>query len=318
MKHALKMAIAAAILCGGQGLAQDNDSNEDGLRIYKSEPKVVETVATQAVPVAVSAFDAEILEWREVSAEDLLLITTTHGTTAIELNDAFAPNHAQRIRDLARAEFFNGEYFYRVIDGFVAQGGVQHDERMTGWENLENENDRPLTEGAMTPLGNADLFTANVGHSMDGFPMAQDAELGREWLLHCPGAMAMARDTDPDTGGTEFYIVLDAQRYLDRNLTVFGRVIDGMQYIQKLERGDRAIESGVIQPPRTGDEILSAVIAADLPEGERPSYLVQQPGTEAFEDSKTERRVRTADFFYRKPPEVLDICGFEVPVRRVE
>ena len=70
---------------------------------------------------------------------------------------------------------------------------------------------------------------------MDGFAVARDADLGREWLLHCPGAMAMARDDDPDTGSTEFYIVLDAQRYLDRNLTVFGRVLSGMEHIQALQ-----------------------------------------------------------------------------------
>ena len=237
--------------------------------------------------------------------------------TAIELNPDFAPGHAARLRELVRGGFYDGEYFYRVIDGFVAQGGVQHDERMGDWAGITNENDRDLRAGTMTPLGNADLFASEVGHSADGFAMAQDKTLDREWLLHCPGAMAMARDNDPDSGGTEFYITLAPQRYLDRNLTVFARVIDGMQYIQKLERGDRAIDSGVIQPPRTGDSIISMKLAADLPEEARPTYLVRRPGTDAFEAAKTARRVRTAEFFYRKPPEVLDICGFEVPVRKL-
>ena len=256
--------------------------------------------------------------WREVAPENLILITTVHGVTAVELNTDFAPEHAKRLRTLVKAGFYDGEYFYRVIDGFVAQGGVQHDERMGDWSGIANENDRPVRQDVMTPLGNADLFAPRVGHSADGFAMAQDDELDREWLLHCPGAMAMARDNDPDSGGTEFYIALAPQRYLDRNLTVFGRVIDGMQYIQKLERGDRAIESGVIQLPRTGDKIISMKMASDLPEDERPTYLVQRPGTDTFEASKTARRVRTAEFFYRKPPEVLDICSFDVPVKRVE
>lgn len=256
--------------------------------------------------------------WRTVAAEDLLLITTVYGTTAIELNNDFAPRHAERMRALARAEFYDGEYFYRVIEGFVAQAGVQHEDRMTDWENLENENSRALTENTMTPLGNEDLFAPAVGHSVDGFAMAQDVGLGEEWLLHCPGAMAMARDADPDTGATEFYIALAPQRYLDRNLTVFGRVIAGFQYLQKLERGNRAVENGVIQAPRTGDEMISVRIAADLPEAERPVFQVQLAGTDLFEASKTAKRVREDAFFYRKPPEVLDICGFEVPVRLVE
>lgn len=257
-------------------------------------------------------------DWRTVAPEDLLLITTVHGTTAIELNTDFAPRHAERMRALTRAEFYDGEYFYRVIEGFVAQAGVQHEDRMTDWENLENENSRALSENTMSPLGNDDLFAPAVGHSADGFAMAQDTALGEEWLLHCPGALAMARDVDPDTGGTEFYITLAPQRYLDRNLTIFGRVIDGMQYLQKLERGDRAVENGVIQAPRTGDEMLSVKIAADLPEAERPVFQVQVSGTDLFEASKTAKRVRDDAFFYRRPPEVLDICGFEVPVRRIE
>ncbi len=168
---------------------------------------------------------------------------------------------------------------------------------------------------ALLTLGNGDLFAETVGH-IDGFAVGRSAELGREWLLHCPGAMAMARDEDPDSGGTEFYIVLDAQRYLDRNLTVFGRVIDGMQYIQKLRRGDRAIESGVIQAPAQGDEIISMQLASEIDAAKRPSYRVMVTPSAAFEDAKTAKRVRAEAFFYRRPPETLDICGFEVPVEK--
>ena len=202
-----------------------------------------------------------------------------------------------------------------MIDAFVAQGGLQDDEAIEPFPTLENENDRPITDAKLVPLGNADLFAPIVGH-IDGFAAGRSESLEREWLLHCPGALAMARDTDPDSGSTEFYIVLDAQRYLDRNLTIFGRVIDGMQYVQKLKRGDRAIESGVIQAPEVGDEILSMTVAADMADAIRPKYQVQAMPSQAFEDAKTEKRVRDEDFFYRKPPEVLDICGFEVPVRR--
>lgn len=256
--------------------------------------------------------------WRAVDAENLLLIETRYGVTAIELNQDFAPAHVAQIRKLTRAGAYDGAFFYRVIDGFVAQAGLQDETATEAWPTLENENDRALSEAAYTPLGNDDLFAGDVGHSASSFAMARDEALGREWLLHCPGAMAMARDADPDSGSTEFYIVLDAQRYLDRNLTVFGRVIDGMQYIQKLERGDRAIESGVIQAPRTGDKMISVRIASDIDEADRPGFEVMQPGTGAFETAKADKRVRSDPFFYRTPPEVLDICGFEVPVRESE
>lgn len=254
-------------------------------------------------------------DWRDVAPENLILIETRYGDITVELNPDFAPNHANQFRKLVRDDVYNGIRFYRVIERFVAQGGLKEDEVIEQFPTLTNENDRPLSEAPFVPLGNADLFAPVVGH-IDGFAVGRSQSLGTEWLLHCPGALAMARDNDPDSGSTEFYIVLDAQRYLDRNLTVFGRVIDGMQYVQKLKRGVRAIESGVIQPPEVGDEILSMTVAADMDAAIRPSYQVQAMPTQAFEDAKTEKRVRDNEFFYRKPPEVLDICGFEVPVRK--
>ena len=255
-------------------------------------------------------------DWRDVSPENMILIETTYGDIVIELNTDFAPNHANQFRQLVRDDVYNGIHFYRVIDAFVAQGGLEDDAAIEAFPTLENENDRPLSEATLVPLGNADLFAPIVGH-IDGFAAGRSESLEREWLLHCPGALAMARDTDPDSGSTEFYIVLDAQRYLDRNLTIFGRVIDGMQYVQKLKRGDRAVGNGVIQAPEKGDQILSMTVAADMDAMIRPQYQVQNMPTQAFEDAKTAKRVREEDFFYRKPPEVLDICGFEVPVRKL-
>jgi peptidylprolyl isomerase len=254
-------------------------------------------------------------DWRDVSPENLILVETVYGDIVIELNPDFAPNHAAQFRMLVRDDVYNGIRFYRVIDAFVAQGGLQDEALIENYPTLKNENDRPISEAAFVPLGNADLFAPKVGH-IDGFAVGRSETLGSEWLLHCPGALAMARDNDPDSGSTEFYIVLDAQRYLDRNLTVFGRVIDGMQHVQKLKRGIRAIESGVIQEPEVGDEILSMTVAADMDPVIRPAYQVQAMPTQAFEDAKTAKRVREEDFFYRKPPEMLDICGFEVPVRK--
>lgn len=269
-----------------------------------------ETTVTEAEIASALAPD-----WRDVAPENLILIETPYGDIVVELNPDFAPNHADQFRQLVRDDVYNGTRFYRVIDTFVAQGGLQDDDVIEQYPTLKNENDRPLSDAKFVPLGNADLFAPMVGH-IDGFPVGRSESLQSEWLLHCPGALAMARDTDPDSGSTEFYIVLDAQRYLDRNLTIFGRVIDGMQYVQKLKRGIRAIESGVIQAPEVGDEIMSMTVAADMDRVIQPKYQVQAMPTQAFEDAKTAKRVRDAEFFYRKPPEVLDICGFETPVRK--
>ena len=298
MRKFATFAAAASLMFGGVACAQSAQERES-----------VVASAAQSAPAE--------SHWREVDPDDLVLIETVHGTTALELNISFAPKHAKRFRQMVRAGAYDGEYFYRVIDGFVAQAGLQDEDKISEWPPLDNENDRSLSLEPFTPLGNDDLFAQKVGHTGTGFAMARDTELAREWLLHCPGAVAMARDNDPDSGGTEFYVALDAQRYLDRNLTVFARVIDGMQYLQKLERGDRAIASGVIQAPNTGDEMISVRLGSDIAEADRPTYLVMRTRSDAFEAAKTARRVRTADFFYRTPPAILDICDFDVPVRRV-
>ena len=258
--------------------------------------------------------DAASPEWVPIPAENLLLIDTEKGPVTVELNPAFAPEHAARMRALSASGTMDGQRFYRVIESFVAQGGLKDEAAIEDWATLENENDRPYGGERFVPLGNEDLFAPEVGH-IDGFPVGRNADLEQEWLLHCPGAMAMARDTDPDSGSTEFYIVLDAQRYLDRNLTIFGRVIDGMEHVQALKRGERAIENGVIQPPEKGDLIERFRVASDLPEDERPAWEKMDTTSEAFEAFKTSLRVRDNEFFYRKPPEVLDICSFTAPVR---
>lgn len=287
MRHALTSLLLATVLAGGTACAQ---TGEEGTA---DAPEVAQTQAADLPPSN---------DWRAVDPDDLVLIETQYGTTALELNISFAPNHTERFREMVRAGAYDGEYFYRVIDRFVAQAGLKDEDQISAWPPLRNENDRPSSFEPFIKLGNDDLFAQTVGHTGTGFAMARDTELAREWLLHCPGAVAMARDTDPDSGGTEFYIVLDAQRYLDRNLTVFARVIDGMEYIQKLERGNRAIESGVIQSPRTGDQMRRVRIAADIPEAERPTYLVMRARTGAFEAAKTAKRNRNEPFFYRTPP----------------
>ncbi|WP_300376172.1 peptidylprolyl isomerase [Henriciella sp.] len=266
-----------------------------------------------AIPAGFAQEEAS--DWRAVAPENLLLIDTGKGRITIELNPDFAPGHVDRIRELAEAGVLDGETFYRVIDGFVAQGGLNEEGAVDAWPALENENDRPYGGEDFIELGNRDLFAPEVGH-IDGFAVGRNQLLQEEWLLHCPGAVAMARDTGPDTAATEFYIVLDAQRYLDRNLTVFGRVIDGMKNVQALKRGDREIENGVIQAPDEGDEIIDFYMASSLPEDERPQWEVMETNSIAFEDFKVAKRIRNEEFFYRQPPQVLDICSFSVPARQ--
>lgn len=267
---------------------------------------------------AAAAIAARADEWRTVDPDDLVVMDVSYGRILIELSPAFAPKHAERFRALVRAKFYDGKSFYRVIDGFVAQGGIGEgdDKKTPEWPPLKAEFDRKiLNDVTFVPLGSPDLFADEVGH-VDGFPVGRDWKDGRMWLLHCPGTVAMARDNDPDTGGTEFYVPIGhAPRRLDRNLTAFGRVLEGMQYLQKLNRGDPNVESGVIQDASKRDPIVRVQMAADMPASERPSIQVMDTTSKEFADFKAQRRNPAPDF-YKKPWPNLDICAFNAKVQR--
>ncbi len=258
--------------------------------------------------------------WRPVDPDNLVLIDTKYGETAVELAPAFAPAHVARLRALIRAHFYDGQSFYRVIDGFVAQGGIGEgdDKKLKDWPPLKAEFDRPLGgDTVFTPLGSPDLFAPEAGH-VDGFPAGRDAKEGREWIIHCPGTFAFARDDKPDTAATEFYIVIgEAPRRLDRNLTAFGRVIDGLQYLQKLQRGDPDVAAGVIADAARRDAILGIRLASDVPQAERPKYEVMRTESAAFAQFKASKTNPAPGFYVRQPPPILDICLAPVPVRRV-
>jgi len=268
-------------------------------------------------------------DWRPVDPDNLVLIGTKYGEVAVELSPAFAPKHVERMRALIRAHFFDGTNFYRVIEGFVAQGGVGEDTASTAnkpvdpatlkkWPEMKAEFERPWgPDVQFTPSGSPDLFAKQTGH-VDGFPVGRDPRKKTEWIIHCPGTFAFARDNAADTASTEFYIVIgEAPRRLDRNLTAFGRVLDGMQYVQKLNRGDPEVDNGVIADKAKQDPIAYMKLASDMPEAERPHYEVMRTDSKAFAAWKKNKKNPAPGFYIRQPPPILDICLAPVPVRKI-
>ena len=267
-------------------------------------------------------------DWRAVDPNNVVLIDTKYGQVVVELAPEFAPKHAERLRALIRAHFYDGLSFYRVIDGFVAQGGIGEGTASTKdhpdaakdlekkWPPLKAEFDRASTPSPVfLSLGNPDLQAPEVGFE-DGFPVARDPKDGREWLIHCPGTFAFARDNDPDTASTEFYIVIgQSPRRLDRDLTAFGRVLRGMDVLQKLQRGDPDVESGVIQDVSKRDAIIKMSLASERPVTERLEFQVLRTESKFFADSVNARRHPTSPFYFRQPSPNLDICGVPVKVR---
>jgi peptidylprolyl isomerase len=256
---------------------------------------------------------AEDPTWREVDPQNLVFMDLFEGQVVIELNPTFAPKTVQQFRQLVQDRFYEGLSFYRVIDGFVAQGGDGSDlgER-SNIPLIEAEFEREWSEDFVyMPAQKPDFFAPETGF-IDGFAVGRDPDQGTAWLTHCPGVIAMARNDGADSSRTDFYIVIgQAPRYLDRNMNVFGRVIHGMDVVQRVRRG-AAADNGIISDDTASSRIRSIRLAGEVPEEERLQAYVLDTSSKGFADLLRDRRERRQRFFHRKPPQVLDVC--QVPM----
>ena len=150
--------------------------------------------------------------------EDTLTLETTKGKVVIEMRPDLAPGHVARIKELARQGFYDGIVFHRVIDGFMAQVGCPHG-------------------------------TGTGGSSYPDLKQEFNAE------PHVRGICSMARSQNPNSANSQFFIVFDDARFLDKQYTVWGKVIEGMENVDKIKRGE---------PVQSPDKIKSLKVAADV------------------------------------------------------
>ena len=278
---------------------------------------------------SVSGFAQDDLIWNSLDPENTVYLVMREGTVIIQLNPAFAPKTVEHFKQLMEGQFYAGMSFYRVIEGFVAQGGDESDiddtqatEKLKGEFEIDwplkpedKEKAKNWTPMSWTPVQEDDMFAAYTGF-IDGFPAARDAKkAGKAWLTHCPGTVAMARNDDPDSGATDFYIVIgQAPRYLDRNLTVFGRVVWGMDVVQRIKRGP-ALKNGLIEEDLDRSWIRKMRLASSVESDQRPDIYVADTNSEGFKKMLKERRNRNQKFFHHKPSKVLDVCQVPIPAR---
>jgi peptidylprolyl isomerase len=150
------------------------------------------------------------------TADNTLILDTTKGKVSIAMRPDLAPGHVAHIKALVRQGFYDGIVFHRVIDGFMAQTGC--------------------------PQGTG---TGGSGKKLK-------AEFNRE--PHVRGTVSMARSSDPDSGDSQFFICFDDASFLDGKYTVWGKVTEGMDNVDKIKRGE---------PVQNPDKILTAKMAAD-------------------------------------------------------
>jgi peptidylprolyl isomerase len=148
--------------------------------------------------------------------ENTMILETTKGRVVIEMRPELAPGHVARIKELVRDGFYDGIVFHRVIDGFMAQTGCPH------------------------------------GTGTGGSGQKLKAEFNPE--PHVRGTVSMARAQNPDSGDSQFFICFDDASFLNKQYTVWGRVTEGMDNVDKIKRGE---------PVQNPDKIVSAKMAAD-------------------------------------------------------
>ena len=262
------------------------------------------------------SYAAEHAHWQKLKSNNLVTLQTHYGPVTIALEPDLGPQHVARFRNLIKEGFYDDRYFYRVVDGFVAQGGSNETHEVTPKTSLlKAEFTVPFKEAAMVVEHN-DPFAPATGF-YHGFPVGIDKSRQEMWALHCPGTIAFARDNEKDTGSTEFYIVIgQAPRHLDRNMSVVGRVVSGMPALQKLPRGDND-KSGFIESPPAESKIVSTYIGAAKEvktsdtQNAAPFYL-QLPTHSEYKKRIELGKNLESPFFHDKvyAPRPIDVCYY--------
>ena len=258
-------------------------------------------------------------KWRTVAAENLAVMTLPHGKVIIELAPQFSPNHVERFKSLIKQDHYNGNKFYRVIDGFVAQAGPDSGSKQdASVKPIALEGDWSIDKHwQMTLVQEKDLFAEQTGFKQ-GFALAANPSEQKAWLTHCPGAIAMARKNSADSATSHFYINNgQAPRYLDRIMTVFGRVVYGMNHVQAIQRTE-VVEGDDAVKPADYTPIVDFSMMSDLPESQQWVVKVENTDNQAFAKRVDKRRKRAHAFFFKKPPPVLDVCQFPVSTKIIK
>jgi peptidylprolyl isomerase len=254
-------------------------------------------------------------DWRPLDPQNTLYMDLPAGRVIIELNSEFAPHHAANIIALAREGYYNGTAIVRSQDNYVVQWADPDGKRpiKNAQKTVAAEFERTARGIPFTPLVDPDSYAPEIGFT-DGFPMARDPKFGRAWLVHCYGMVGAGRDMDVDSGGgTELYVVTgQAPRHLDRNVTLVGRVVQGMELLSALPRGTGAL--GFYEKPEQRVPIKSIRVAADIPASQRTELEVLRTDTPTFTAYVEARRNRREEWF-KVPAGHVDVCNVPIVVR---
>jgi peptidylprolyl isomerase len=259
-------------------------------------------------------------DWRAIDPENTLYLELASGRVVIELAPAFAPNHVRNVKALARERYFDGLAVIRSQENYVVQWGDPHGDDAAkarpmrdGRRSLPAEMDRAAAGLPFTPVPDGDVYAPEAGLAA-GFPVARDPQTGRAWLAHCYAMVGAGRGDAADSGsGAELYVVIGhSPRHLDRNVTLLGRVVQGMELLSTLPRGTGPL--GFYTDPAQHVPIRSLRVGADIPEAERVRLEALRTDTSAFARLIEARRHRREGWFL-DPVGRIEVCNVPLPVR---
>lgn len=253
--------------------------------------------------ISCSSFAVEADAWRNLDPENTLIIDSSKGRLIIEMRPEMAPKAIERIKLLTREKVYDGLQFHRVIAKFVAQTGNPNN-KDGGTSNHPNLPPEMLFRIPYSDIGawasqSSDSATGFIGSvPIQSLPLTDTNKKSqaalRSWGAHCPGVAGMGRDEVRDSANSELYFMLDAYRSLDRDYTVFGRIVSGMDVLLSLQHGE---------PPAHPDVMQTVRIMADIPEASRPAIKV--PSDMAMSKMIAQKREeKGADF---------SVCDVRIP-----
>ena len=282
-------------------------------------------LAADAPPMRKSAKEiidaAPASAWRDLDPANTLYMELPAGRVVIELAPGFAPEHVANIRTMARGGFWDGLTIYRSQDNFVVQFGDPEGEEAgkakpypTGTRTkLPAEFTRDSRRVHFDRLPDIDGWAPQVGF-IDGMPVGRDPKTGKAWLAHCYGVLGAGRNNAPDSSiGAELYVVIgQAPRALDHQLTMVGRVVQGMELLSATPRGSGPL--GFYEKPEQRAPITAIRLASEVAPAERTPLQLLRTDSQAFIDATEARRNRVDDF-YSEPAGHIDLCNVPLPVR---
>jgi peptidylprolyl isomerase len=269
------------------------------------KPKAPPPAAAPAKPAGPSAPGPA--DWRTPDPNDVLVIDTNKGRILVEMTPEAAPQHVAQIRALAHEGFYDGLKFFRVIDKFMDQTGDPQNNGQGGSSKPNLPAEFTFRRGADLPFVlAADQTVAEIGfvkalpvetQSMMLAPMTKDQKV-TAWALYCQGVMGMARDDNPDSGNSQFFLMRWPYPSLERKYTAWGRVISGQDVVRAIKTGEP------VEQPQ--DYMEHVHVLADLPEASRPKVRVIDPKGPWFKaEIDRVRAAKGADF---------TACDVDIPV----